>query len=174
MTKNLKKYAAVICLILGLIVMNTFGQEQAEKEAHSGLGFGVRGGFGLDPNQFVVGAQFSLGKALHLFRVVPSVDLGLGGGKTTVAFNMDFLLRLMAKDISLGLYAGAGPTVMYMGAGPTVMYKDHKDADGDWDLGLSTVLGGQLPLSRKFATNIEARFGIGSIPDFRLILGIIF
>ena len=34
----------------------------AQKSGHSGLGLGIRGGMGLDPDQFVVGAQFSLGK----------------------------------------------------------------------------------------------------------------
>jgi hypothetical protein len=165
MAQRLLRYLFAVIVILGFFALDTNAQGESGKKGHSGVGFGLRGGFGLDPDQFVVGAQFSLGKKFHFFRVVPSVDLGFGDNMTTIDFNVDLLLRLMAEDISFGIYGGIGPTLAFL---------DSKNTDSKWRLGLSTVVGTQLPLSRKFATNIEGRFGIGKIPDFRLLLAIIF
>lgn len=134
------------------------------QEAPTGLGFGVRAGLGLDPDQFVVGAQFSLGKSLKIFRVVPSVDFGFGNNRTTIDFNADFLARLLVEGTSFGFYGGGGPTLAFI---------DHSGGNSNWELGLSVVAGLQVPLIPKKATNIEARFGIGHIPDFRLLFAII-
>ncbi len=147
-------------ILLGLNASNALAQDG---QAPSGLGFGLRGGFGLDPDQFVVGAQFSLGKAFAITRVVPSVDVGFGDNVTTIDFNADFLLRLIVEDTSFGLYGGGGPTLAFL---------DFKN-DSKWKLGLSVVVGAQLPIIKRHATNIEARFGIGDIPDFRLLLALI-
>jgi hypothetical protein len=156
----------LVTAVFGVVFSLGVGTADAlAQQAHSGLGFGVRGGFGLDPDQFVVGAQFSLGKTLQIFRVVPSVDVGFGDNVTTIDFNGDFLVRLIVEDTSFGFYGGGGPTVAYV---------DVDGGDSQWELGLSLVVGVQTPIIPRRATNIEARFGVGDIPDFRLLLAIIF
>ena len=156
------KLAVAVPLMLSLVALASFGQGRG----HSGLGFGLRGGLGLEPDQIVVGGQFSLGRALQIFRLVPSVDAGFGENETTIAFNADFLLRLIIENSSFGFYAGAGPTAVY---------KDRRLDDNLWRIGINLVAGTQLPLSRRFATNIEARFGaVGDIPGFRILLAVIF
>jgi hypothetical protein len=153
-----------LILILSFIISST--PVFAQKSGHSGLGLGIRGGMGLDPDQFVVGAQFSLGKKWGITRIVPSVDFGFGDNVTTIDFNADFLLRMIVEDAGFGLYGGGGPTLALW---------DFKNAESEWKLGLSAVVGIQLPLIKKRATNIEARFGIGdNIPDLRILLAIIF
>lgn len=134
------------------------------QEAPSGLGFGVRAGLGLKPDQFVVGGQFSLGKSLKIFRVVPSVDVGFGDNVTTIDLNADFLARLVVEGTSFGFYGGGGPTLAFF---------DRSGGGSDWEFGVSAVAGLQVPIIPTKATNIEARFGIGHIPDFRLLLAII-
>ena len=148
-------------ILLGLGSSDAIAQDNASP---SGLGFGLRGGFGLDPDQFVLGAQFSLGKALSIARVVPSVDVGFGDNMTTIDFNADFLLRLIVEGTSFGFYGGGGPTLAYI---------DFKNSSSDWKLGLSVTVGAQVPILKKNATNIEARLGIGDIPDFRLLFALI-
>ncbi len=159
------KLAVAVPLLMGLVVLGSFGQ----RRGHSGLGFGLRGGIGLNPDQVVVGAQLSLGRALQIFRLVPSVDFGFGENATTVAFNADFLLRFIIENSSFGFYAGAGPSAVY---------NDFRVIDSRWEIGINLVAGTQLPLSRRFATNIEARFGaVGDpdgFPEFRLLLAVIF
>ncbi len=126
--------------------------------------FGLRGGFGLKPDQFVIGAQAEVGN-LAFARIVPSVDVGFGDNVTTIAFNGDFLLRVNIPDASLELYGGGGPTVLYA---------DRSNGGSDWNLGLTLVVGGRLPVGGKHAINLEGRFGLGDVPDFRLIAAIIF
>ncbi len=126
--------------------------------------FGLRGGFGLKPDQFVVGGQVEVGK-LAFARIVPSVDVGFGDNVTTIAFNGDFLLRVSIPDASIELYGGGGPTVLYA---------DVSNGPSDWNLGLTLVVGGRLPVGGRHAVNLEGRLGIGDVPDFRLIAAIIF
>jgi hypothetical protein len=155
------KASLLFVILLGLNGSNALAQDG---QSPSGLGFGLRAGFGLDPDQFVIGAQVSLGKAFAITRVVPSVDVGFGDNVTTIDFNADFLLRLIVENTSFGLYGGGGPTLAFL---------DFKNSDSKWELGLSVVVGAQVPIIKKHATNIEARFGIGDIPDFRLLLALI-
>ena len=124
------------------------------------LGFGLRAGMGLDPDQFVFGAQFSMGKPIGIFRFVPSMDVGFGNNQTVFNFNADFLVRMIIRDAPLELYGGAGPTLVFWD------FKGHSA----WEVALSLVLGTQVRLSRSFASNLEARIGIGDTPDFRLLL----
>lgn len=160
--KTVLKSSLLLVVLLGLGGSDALAQGS---QAPSGLGFGVRGGLGLDPDQFVMGAQFSLGKALSIARVVPSVDVGFGDNVTTIDFNADLLLRLNVEGTSFGFYGGGGPTLAFI---------DVKDAGSDWKLGLSVTVGAQVPILKKNATNIEARLGIGDIPDFRLLFAFIF
>jgi hypothetical protein len=131
----------------------------AQARTHN-LGFGLRAGMGLDPDQFVVGAQFSMGKSIGIFRFVPSVDVGFGSNLTVFNLNADFLLRLLIRDTPLELYGGVGPTLVFW---------DFKGSSA-WEFAGTLILGTQVHLSRSFASNLEARIGIGDTPDFRLLL----
>lgn len=123
--------------------------------ATSSLGFGIKAGLGLNPDQFVLGAQYSLGKALGIFRVVPAIHIGFGDG-TSVDFNVDFLARLVTKDSGFGFYGGAAPTFI--------------TGENDYnEFGVTLIAGVQVPIIKNKATNIEARFGLGDLPDFRLL-----
>jgi len=161
--KTALKTSLLFVILLGLGDSDALAQDN---QTPSGLGFGVRGGFGLDPDQFVLGGQFTVGtKAFSIARIVPSVDVGFGDNVTTFAFNADLLFRFILEGTSFGLYGGGGPTLAYW---------DKKNAGSGWELGLSVTVGSQVPIFKKNATNIEARFGIGDIPDFRLLFAFIF
>ena len=125
---------------------------------HTGLGFGVKAGIGFDPEQIILGAQLSLGRAA-LLRVVPNVHLGFGD-ETTWDFNVDFLARLIFEGKRMGAYAGVAPTY--------TIY------DGDDDFGGTGVVGLQLPLMPGKGTNIEGRFGFSGAPSFRLLGTLVF
>ncbi|MFQ5582866.1 MAG: hypothetical protein ACE5GL_00330 [Calditrichia bacterium] len=132
------------------------------KAQDNGVGFGVRGGFGLNPDQLVVGAQFTLGKKAGIARIVPSVDFGFFDNVTTITFNGDFLFQLKVEESSFGLYGGGGPTL--------TLY-DFKSGSS-WEFGITVVAGTSLPLNLAQGTNIELRLGIGDIPDFRLLVAV--
>jgi hypothetical protein len=152
---------ALAGFLLAIALAAPVAAQEAEAPARTGLGFGVKAGVGIEPTQFVLGAQYSLGKSLGIVRVVPNTHIGFGDGGTIWDLNVDFLLRLIVADNGFGFYGGGAPTVAFV-------------SDHDTDFGFSLVVGTQLPLMKAHATNIEARFGTGSLPDFRLLLTLVF
>jgi hypothetical protein len=148
--------ASTSALLVALGTTPALAQDTLKVAPAPSLGFGLKAGVGIDPGQFVVGAQYSLGKALGIFRIVPNVHAGFGDF-TTFDLNVDFLARLVAKDSGFGFYGGAAPTFAF--------------GDESYsEFGLTLVAGLQTPLLKTNATNIEARFGIGDLPNFRILL----
>lgn len=128
--------------------------------------FGVRGGFASTPDQFVIGGQAELGRALQTARFAPSVDVGLGSDLTAWTLNADFRWYLFnLPESGIKFYGSAGPTLVLASAGK---------GGSNSSLGLSLVAGMRIPMKSGRRYNLEARFGIGDIPDFKLMLGILF
>jgi len=153
-------HALVGLAVLASLATTTLSAQASKEPLRTGLGFGVKAGFGTDPTQFVLGAQLALGKAgFGLLRVVPNAHLAFGD-VTTFDVNIDFLARLVLADKGIGLYGGIAPTY--------VMSSDNNDFGGTW------ILGAQLPVLKQNATNLEARFGFGGPPSFRLLAVIVF
>jgi len=150
----------------GLCVMVLLVVGVSGVQAVSGMNFGVRAGLGLNPDQFVIGGQAILGRALKITRFAPSIDAGFGDDLTTVLFNGDFRVSLLTLPrTGVSVYAAAGPTL--------AMYDSDKGGS-DNEIGLTLSGGLRLPMSTLNAYNIEGRFGFGDIPDFRLLFGIMF
>ena len=149
-------------IVAGLALLAAPARAQQSEE---GLGFGARTGFGLEPDQFVIGAQVGIGKTISVARIVPSVDVGFGNSVTTVAFNADLIFRLRVEDTRFAFYGGGGPTVALF---------DASKGGSSWEVGGTAVAGVSVPVFRSVPTNVEARFGIGDIPDFRLLVAFMF
>lgn len=129
------------------------------------IGFGVRGGYSSNPDQLVFGAQAMFGQFLKVTRFVPSFDFGTGDDITTYAFNGDFRLTLKIPNSSLTLYGEAGPTLIYW---------DTDKGGSDTEVGGTLTGGIAFPMGGTGQYNLEARFGIGDVPDFKIMLGIMF
>jgi hypothetical protein len=101
-----------------------------------------------------------------LFRFTPSFDAGFGDDQTVYGFNGDLILPLYSPASSmLGFYVGGGPTISIL------------DIDGggnDTELGLSAIGGTRFAAGSRSAYTLEARFGVGDVPDFRILFGILF
>lgn len=144
---------------LSLLATTTALAQEAESTTPSGLGFGLKGGVGNDPAQVVLGVQWALNpRRIKMFRVVPNVQFGFGD-ETTTDFNVDLLLRVPTGK-GFAIYGGGTPTI-------TV------PSSGDSDLGGTWLVGMQLPVLKKRATTLEARFGAGGAPKFRLMAALI-
>lgn len=147
-------------LLLATVTAAPLAAQATDDPAPTGLGFALKGGIGFDPEQFVVGAQVSLGKTLGFVRVVPNAHLGFGDA-TTFDMNADFLLRLVVEDQGFGFYGGVAPG--------WITY------DGGSDFGLSGVVGTQVPLLANRATNLEVRWGFTDrMPDLRILATLVF
>jgi hypothetical protein len=122
-------------------------------------GLGVRIGLSRSPNEVVVGVQGEVGPALGSAFFTPSLDLGLGGDATTTVINADLRWYLMPlPETGIRFYGQGGPALA---------------VSPDDDIGLSLVAGADIPMKRRNRYNIEVRFGLGDIPDLKIVLGIV-
>lgn len=143
-----------IALTAILASATTIAAAQSSSGARDESKFGARAGVGFTPDQFVVGASMTFGKSAGIFRVSPVAQLGLGD-VTTFDVNVDFLVRLLVENSSFGFYGGAAPTLVF----------------GDnTEFGGTIVAGVNVPLFKGRTSAIEGRFGIGDVPDFRILL----
>lgn len=127
---------------------------QSSSSARTDSRFGARAGLGISPDQFVAGASMTFGKAAGIFRVSPVAQIGLGD-VTTFDVNVDFLVRLLVEDSSFGFYGGAAPTIVF---------------GDDTEFGGTIVAGVEVPLFKDRTSAIEGRFGLGDVPDVRILL----
>jgi hypothetical protein len=138
----------------------------AEAQKASGVGVGIRSGLGLDPDQGVVGIQAVLGKKLKFMRLAPSFDFGFGDDVLTYTFNGDVRFLLLAPPKS--------STALYAAAGPTISVWDPDKGETDTEIGLTLVVGIRMPFGKSNFYNLESRYGIGDVPEVRILFGVLF
>jgi len=149
--------------IVATLLLNVAASAQSSSHSPS-KGFGLRTGYGTNPDQFVVGAQAVLGKTLGFMRFAPSIDAGFGDDMSSFLFNADFrLLSFSPPGSPAGLYAGAGTSIAVFDAGHN---------NNDTEIGLHVVTGLTFPMGRRNEYNLEVRFGIADMPDLRVLCGI--
>ncbi|PKK82593.1 MAG: hypothetical protein CVT49_12995 [candidate division Zixibacteria bacterium HGW-Zixibacteria-1] len=134
-------------------------------EKTTGKGFGLRAGYGTNPDQFVIGTQAILGKTLGFMRFAPSFDVGFGDKMTTYLVNADFHLLSFAPPGS--------PAGLYFGAGASIAVLDVNKDGSDTEIGLNVVTGLTFPMGRKNDYNMEVRFGFADMPDLRILFGVL-
>lgn len=145
---------AVLAATLFTMAGAAMAAAQSSSAARTDSRFGARAGFGIEPDQVVVGASMTFGKAAGIFRVSPVAQLGLGD-VTTFDINVDFLVRLLVENSSFGFYGGAAPTLVF----------------GDnTEFGGTIVAGVAVPFFKDRTSAIEGRFGLGDVPDVRIML----
>ncbi len=123
---------------------------------------GARTGFSVSPDQFTIGIQSQLG-SIAAGRFAPSVDFGFGNDVNVTTLNLDWQAHFLS-------FPGASTSV-YAGAGPTISILSPDRGSSDTEIGLSLVAGLKMPFSPVNYYNIEARFGVGNTPDFKLLIG---
>ena len=122
----------------------------------SAAGFGVRGGYTIDPDQFHVGAHYNVGQIFKPIRLVPNVEIGFGDNFTLWALNADFIWDISDSAFSLGGEVGLN-------------ISDH-DNGSNSDLGLSIL--GDWAFSPKWF--LEAKLGLVDSPDVKFTVGYTF
>ena len=152
--------AATITLTVCLLIIAALPVSAA-----TGFALGPRGGYDFDSDHIVLGAEAEFGQVLQVFRFAPSIDLE-PGDHTPVTLNSDFRLYLFNLPES-GLR-------FYGSAGPTLLIDSHDKGGNDTGIGLSLVAGVKIPMKGVNRYNVETRFGIGDIPDFKLMLTVLF
>ncbi len=120
---------------------------------------GLRTGFALNPDDFVIGAHYRTPPIADNLYFVPSAEVGFGD-VTMLAFNADLHYVFEVKS-RLAPYAGAGMTINWF----------------DFAGGSSTEVGGgliggvllgQTKHGRLF---FELKLGLGDVPDAKFMVG---
>ncbi len=150
----MKKLLAVLA---GFVIL-AFAVQPAAAE-----GFGLRAGFSLDPDDFLIGGQYTFAPLSEGLYLVPSAEVGFGD-ITMIAGNLDLQYRFKSSS-SPKFYAGGGMTLNYF----------------DYEGGSSTdfggsILGGLMLPEKKNGKQIffEVKFGLGDVPDAKFIAGLNF
>jgi len=136
-------------------------------EAQTDIGVrrvGVRGGLTIDPDQGHVGMHVNAGTFAERVRFQPSFEVGFGSDRIVLAIHVDAFYHFDTEGWSP--YLGGG-----LGVG--VIGRDRGRNDGDDDVnveaGVNLVGGFEWGEADKYM--LEARVGIGDIPDFKLTIG---
>lgn len=160
------KYVRMLLLVAASVCLIAGAAQSQSSESDAGKGFGLRTGYGTDPDQFVIGAQAVLGKTFGFMRFAPSIDAGFGDDVSSYLFNADFrLLSFSTPGSPAGLYAGTGVSI--------AVY-DFSNDGSDTEVGLNMIGGLTFPMGQTNEYNLEVRFGIGDTPELRVLFGIMF
>lgn len=143
---------------LALLLVGAIAMPVPEVSARDRLG--LHAGFSTGPDQFVAGGQAEFGPAVGTAFFAPSLDLGFGGNSTVTVINGDLRWYLLPlPETGIRFYGQAGPALV---------------VSPDTELGFSLVAGADIPMKNRKRYHLEARFGFGDVPDFKIVLGVLF
>lgn len=129
-------------------------------------GIGIRAGYGVNPDQFIIGGQAIMGALKGRVDFSPSLDYGTGDNVSLITANLDGSLNLVSPPGAKFLF--------YVGGGPTLVFVDPDNGDSDTEIGLTLLGGVKIAAGEKNFYNLVARFGIGDVPDFKILFGYMF
>jgi hypothetical protein len=125
--------------------------------AASAAGFGIRGGYTLEPDQFHVGGHYDVGIIFEPMRLVPNVEIGFGDNYTLWALNGDLIWDIPESAFSIG-----GELALNISS----FDSDHGGGSKS-DLGLS-ILGDYRFNEKLFG---ELKLGLSHSPDVKFTVG---
>jgi hypothetical protein len=155
---------AAVALVTAALVVPLAAQAQTDIGVH---GWGVRGGLTVDPDQGHVGAHLNAGNFAPKVRFQPSVEVGFGSDRVVTEINVDAFYRFDQQGWTPYLGGGLGVAIISHDRG-----RNDGDDDVNVEAGVNLVGGFEFGNADKYL--LEARVGIGDIPDFKLTIGINF
>lgn len=120
---------------------------------HARADLGIRAGFADGADDIYLGVELDTGARVGPARFAPSADLVIDDSNR-LDLNGDLRWNLLPiPETGIMLYGKAGPTL--------VLAKDN-------ELGVSLTVGGDIPMRRQRALQLELRFGFGDISDTKI------
>ena len=117
---------------------------------------GLHAGLSLDPDDFMFGIHFQSNPMAENLTWVPSIEAGFGD-VTWVGGNLDLHYQFKT-DSKTAPYAGGGITLNWF------------DTEGDSELDFGGSILGGISLSPKYF--LEAKVGLGDVPDWKFYVGL--
>lgn len=128
---------------------------------------GIRGGLTIDPDQVHLGLHVNAGQFAPKVRFQPSFEIGFGSDRVVGAINIDALYTFEPRSWVPYLGGGLGVSLIHRDFG-------REAGDGDFDVGVGFNLIGGFEWGEASKYLLEARVGVGDIPDFKLTIGLNF
>jgi opacity protein-like surface antigen len=157
----MKKTACRLGLLVTLVAIAGFSTVHADEE-----GWGVRFGFGDDPDQVVVGAQYDVGEVVDHVHVVPMFEIGFGDDATVVSFS-GMAYWHFKKPEKIDPYAGAGIEAGWIDFDGDAPGGD----DSDFEIQVNVLGGLRFPLKNKNEMFVELILGSGDLHDAKIMGG---
>lgn len=129
---------------------------------------GPRAGFTFDPDQFTFGGQMRVVGFAPNWSFNPNIELGFGDDLTIVALNADAQYHLALQNSNLTPYFGAGLGLNFISWDAPPGFRGDTS---ETELGMNIMVGLGFPMQSNNRFFTELRFGIGDIPDLKLMAG---
>lgn len=124
-------------------------------------GWGIRGGFGDDPDQGIVGVHWDLGTLTTNLRFQPNFELGFGDNNTIAGLTLPLHY----------VFPVNGSFVPYAGGGAVLAYVDRDKGDSEFEVAAALAFGVDIILKSRNKLFIELDVQSGDVHDVKLMFG---
>ena len=129
--------------------------------------WGPRFGVSVDPDQLVIGGQYSTGQIAPSISFVPNLELGFGDHQTDVAINLDGHYHFKLNDSDWAPYLGFGVCIDFVSFDRPAPAEDESETNAGGQL----ILGSNVPLRQGSKFFAELKLGLGDIPSLKVMAG---
>ncbi len=130
-------------------------------------GVGPHVGFGVDPDQLLLGGQAIIGELAPNVTFDPGLEFGFGDHQTVVSVNLDMHYHFSIEGSSWRPYAGAGIGVHFVQFDAPPGFQD----DSETDVGGDFIIGAGAPTASGNRFFTELKFGLGDNYSLRGLVG---
>jgi hypothetical protein len=142
----------------------------AAHAAETATGFGPRVGLSIDPDQIVLGGQLAIGEVAPDITFNPSLEFGFGDDVTVIALNLDGQYHFRVQSSPWRPYVGFGIGINFIEVDLPEPFRDVSDTE----VGGNLIVGAGVPTRSNNRFFTEVRFGLGDIPDLKIMAGWLF
>jgi hypothetical protein len=142
----------------------------AAVHASTATAIGPRIGLSIDPDQFVIGGQMVVGEIAPDVTLNPSIEFGFGDNATVIALNVDGAYHFRVQGSPWRPYLGFGIGINFIEIDRPAPFRDVSDTE----VGANLILGAGVPTRTGNRFFTELRFGLGDIPDLKIMAGWLF
>jgi hypothetical protein len=135
--------------------------------ATTATGFGPRVGLSIDPDQLVLGGQLVIGEIAPDVTFNPNIELGFGDNATVIALNLDGQYHFRIQNSPWRPYVGFGIGINFIEVDLPSPFNNVSNTE----VGANLIVGAGVPTRSNNRFFTEARFGLGDIPDLKLMAG---
>jgi hypothetical protein len=156
-----------------LLLFGLLGALLAPGAAHAAspaTAFGPRVGLSIDPDQLVLGGQMMIGDLAPDVTLNPSLEFGFGDDATVIALNIDGEYHFRVQGSPWRPYVGFGLGINFIEFDRPAPFDDVSDTE----VGANLIVGAGVPTRSNNRFFTEIRFGIGNIPELKIMAGWLF